>query len=280
MSDLEQALDQMLSGNIENMQLQLVLDRMFEDWDAKKANDRFGLHASGVLAPDQGRDRFCYRQQVLNKYFKPTPQKMPVRALRIFLEGWYVHTKWQRLFRDAGVAIEIEKTHVDPVWNLYHTPDAIINVLGQEWVVEIKSMKEKVFLERTRLGPPSNGVNQCQLYMYLTKRTKGFVLAENKNTQDFAVWVVEYDPHHVQPYIDRLDTLMKLFDVYERTGRLPKRTCISEDDIRAKNCPLKDACFATDTHRPTLLRELEEVRKQEIAAQQNSSPMHEDNDAA
>jgi len=225
-----------------DMLIKQKLDQLFVDWNNKKGA-RGGLHASSILAPEKGNNQFCYREQVLNMFFKPVVPALSPRLLQIFLHGWSLHEKWQSLFVECGVAVQVETTRKSSTWDLYHTPDAIIEILGRKYVVEIKSMSTFQFVKLNT--PPANAIRQVQLYMHLTGIPDGIVLVEDKNNQDFKVWEVEYDPEFVAPFLSRLDNIQKLLKIYKKDQRLPRRllSCESIESGRAKNCPLRDACF-------------------------------------
>lgn len=224
------------------------LEQMFVEWNQKKGS-RDGLHASSILAPESGSNQFCYREQVLGVNYRKVEPVLSPRLLGIFLHGWYVHKKWQDLFVECGVAIQVETTRKSPLWDLYHTPDAIIEILHRKWIVEIKSMNTNAF--RNLKGPPQNAIRQAQLYMHLTGIPDSIILVEDKNTEEFKVWAVDYDPIVVQPFIERLYYIQQLLKVHASDGRLPRRldACKDISSPRARNCPLREACFAPKADR-------------------------------
>lgn len=244
---IEQQMRVILKGDKERLLIMREFDSFFIKWDESKP-ERFGLHASSALAPFKGVGQLCYREQVFSKYYQPKKIIPSVVALRKFLEGWYVHLKWQRLFRIAKVDEEIEVTHYEPKYELYYTPDGIIRLLGKKWVVEIKSMNLNSFEEvRRKDSPPENAVNQAQLYMHLTGIPQAIILCECKDDQFFLVWKITYDPAYIQPYLDRLDTVVKLYRVHEEQNRLPKRLSYCETNPsapRARSCPYHAVCFS------------------------------------
>src|SRR5260221_181777 len=238
------SIDDMLAGKPDNILIEKEFNTFFQLWDKKKA-ERFGLHASTSLQPFKGVSQYCHREQTLNKYYVATGSTVGIEALRRFYEGWYVHAKWQDLFRLCGVAVEIEKTRIDPRYELYYTPDAIIDILNKRWVVEIKSMNDNVFTKQLELNvPPANALDQAHLYMWLCNLQHAIVLIENKNNQNFKAWAVDYDPVYVQPFINRLDKQMVLNRIHEEDGRLAKRIepCQNASSSRARNCPMRKVC--------------------------------------
>ena len=93
------------SMNPRNLSIESKLNALF-DTDRQNREDRVGMHGSGVIASE---NEFCHRQQVLSFFFKGNEPEIPDNLKRIFLEGWYIHTKWQTLFKQAGIAVGIEQ---------------------------------------------------------------------------------------------------------------------------------------------------------------------------
>jgi len=261
----DQLLNAMLSGDMFSMKLQKVLNQMFVDDAKQKAqNDpREGLHASSILAPFTGVTRLCFREHVLNKFYLPIHDLLAPDTLRTFLVGWYLHLMWQRLFKQSGYAVEVEKTRIDEKWGVYHTPDVIArfpHLSGNHlYIIEIKTMNARSFEKAVELSDPrrshEGAFKQAQLYMYLTNVPEAVILLHNKNTSEFVTFTIQLDKVFIQPYIDRLDILVQLYERYAQERRLPKRVCEHSDTPRAKRCPMRDVCWvANDAERQTCLR--------------------------
>jgi len=91
-------------------------------------------------------------------------------------------------------------------------------------------------------------VPQLNLYMHLLGLTeppnnKGIILVEDKNTQDFMLWVHTYDPEMVKKPIGKAASVQLYTAIYKQTNGLPARICNTRNDARAKRCPFRDACF-------------------------------------
>jgi len=230
-------------SQIANEAIQVTFNKLFQQWNVEKQKDRVGLHASGIIEPDE---TFCFREHVLRHYYKPIiVYGSWTRLLRIFLEGWYIHKKWQYLFTMAGISQAVEKTHKSKFWNFTFTPDAIITVLNKKVVVEIKSHTMIGFDKL--VSPPVGAVRQAQIYMNFAGIPWGIILVENKNNQEFKVWLIEYDFEMVKPFLERLIYLKKLILVFEQDGRLPRKLdrCDFEGNKnpRAKSCEMCQVCF-------------------------------------
>ena len=186
-----------------------------------------------------GDKEFCLRAQVLSLIYKQLQgSQISVGLRRIFEEGNAVHEKWQRLFIRAGYgkAKNMDFTRICDEYILSYTPDIdclIPDFFEGRMIGEIKSVNTFQFQKMTK--HPS-AWKQCQWYMHLCIKslkeqgkwngldyTKGFVLNEDKNTQDFKVEVYSYDPHLVAPYVDRAESIMyyynRVFEEHKMVGR-------------------------------------------------------------
>jgi len=204
-------------------------------------HERAGLHASALIV---GEKDFCFREQVLSLYYKQIQgRQIMVKLKRIFEEGNSIHEKWQRLFIRGELADknDCDRTRYLEDICLSYTPDicpALIN--GKEYVVEIKSVNTYQFKNMTE--HPS-GMKQLQFYMYLTGMKRGFVLAEDKNTQDFKIFAYDFNKDVVLPFIERIEAIKTYKKELEKNKKMPARICGSSNCKRAESCAMKDACF-------------------------------------
>ncbi len=223
-----------------------------------ESQERVGLHASAMLVGDKD---FCLRAQVLSLIYKQLQGgQIQVGLKRIFEEGNAIHEKWQRLFIRAGygTATDMDFTRICDEYMLSYTPDIdckIDEFFDGRMIGEIKSVNTFQFQRMTK--HPS-AWKQCQWYMHLCIKklkekgkwngkdyTKGFVLNEDKNTQDFKIEVYEYDPRLIAPYADRAESIMyhynRVFDEHKMVAR-PK-DANSPTCKRCKECFMRDACW-------------------------------------
>jgi len=113
----------------------------------QKQGDRYGLHASAMLASDA---EFCYREQILSLFYKQLQSENTALGLkRIFEAGTSIGEKWQRLFIRGGLGepLDMDRSHFVEKYDLSYTPDAIIEIGGKKYVVEIKS--QNTFIWKT-----------------------------------------------------------------------------------------------------------------------------------
>lgn len=215
--------------------LELLLKREGE------RQERYGLHASAMLV---GEKEFCLREQVLSLFFKQNQgENIQAGLKRIFAEGDSIHQKWQRLFirGKIGSYKNMDRPRFNKKYDLSFTPDAQIDILQCEDVpVEIKSMNTYAFKHAT--GHPS-GEKQLNFYCVFLQKPWGILLLEDKNTQEFKVFIIEKSVKKARPYLDRLVIIQDAKNEFLESGTLPAKKCKSCDEKKAMQCNMRDACW-------------------------------------
>ena len=222
-----------------------------------ESQERVGLHASAMLVGDK---EFCLRAQVLSLIYKQSQgEQTPVGLMRIFKQGDAIHEKWQRLFirGDYGTARDMDRTRMCNEYMLSYTPDLDVKIpefFEGRMIGEIKSVNTYQF---QRMVKHPSAWKQCQWYMHLCIQkakkigtwngkdyTKGFVLSEDKNTQDFKLEVYDYDSSLVAPFVERAESIMYYHDrVYEQHKMVARpKDATSFDCKRCKDCYMREAC--------------------------------------
>ena len=207
--------------------------------------ERAGLHASALIAGDKD---FCIRQQVLSLIYKQLQgEQLNVGLMRIFEQGNAIHEKWQRLFIRAGYskASELDVTQFNDAYKISFTPDIICSIpefYEGKMIGEIKSVNTYQFQKMSR--HPS-AWKQCQWYMFLTGIHRGFVLSEDKNTQDFKIEVYDYDPSIVAPFIDRAEAIKYYYNKLMKQHKMVQRPddAKKSDCKRCKDCAMRLSCW-------------------------------------
>ena len=205
--------------------------------------ERKGLHCSAIIVSDK---KFCIRQQVLSLFYKQRQgEQTSVGLKRIFSEGDAIHEKWQRLFIRGNYVkpLDCDYTLFDKEYDLTYTPDLNhVMIDGIEYVGEIKSVNTYAFKKQTQ---HVSGRKQLQMYMWLTGIHNGFVLCEDKNTQDIKVYPYKFDISEIKPYIARLEQIQYHKSVFVEKRKMVKRheKCTSSNCDMAESCPMRDACY-------------------------------------
>lgn len=235
---IKDAIKNKSKGNFEKMIIERKLNKLFLMDNKHDIEERRGLHASSVVGP---KSSFCYREQVLSLIYKMNNDKndLPIRLLKIFRAGNDIHEKWQGMFEEANIDIGIEERRYSKKYDFYMTPDAIIKVNGKAYVVEIKSQNTFAFKKQD----DHKGRIQLNLYMHFLGIPRGFVLVEDKNNQEFKVYMHEYNPQMVKKHIKRLVKTHKYKSLLLKRGKMVKGICKNKNTKRAKKCGMRDACF-------------------------------------
>lgn len=244
----------------EAAQLEKILNRMFYlDKDVEKetafvhqvmtrgleSTERVGLHASAIIVGDK---KFCLRQQVLSLLYRQLQgEQVSVGLRRIFEEGNAIHEKWQRMFLRAGYSEveDLDKTQFNDQYRISYTPDIICRIsefYDGPMIGEIKSVNTFQFSKMVKHPSASK---QLQWYMHLTGIHKGFVLCEDKNTQEIRLEVYEYSQEAVEPFVGRCKAVRegyrRVFKEKRMVGRPVDAT--EESCKRCKECPMRVACW-------------------------------------
>lgn len=209
---------------------------------------RAGLHASAVIDTD---GHFCYREQVLSLVYEMSQGKdLPVGALKIFAAGSSIHEKWQNMFAKCSnnisgfKLVKTEARSFSKKYNLFFTPDAIVEINGTKYIVEIKSMNTFSYKHAAiSTNPHPHARHQIQLYMHLTGIHNGLILIEDKNAQEFEVFPIKYDYRECIPYLNRLQEINKQYKDLIENGIEPEGICNKETCKRAQECNMREACF-------------------------------------
>lgn len=75
--------------------------------------------------------------------------------------------------------------------------------------------------------------------------TKGFVLNEDKNTQEIKLEVYEYDLELNEPFIQRCNEIKTAYNKVHNEGKMVRRPtdATSAESKRCHACPMRDACW-------------------------------------
>ena len=153
---------------------------------------------------------------------------------------------------------DLDVTKFNKQWRVSYTPDIeclIPQYFDGKMIGELKSVNTFQFKKMNK--HPSAG-KQLQWYMALSiarekqagtwngvDYTKGFVLNEDKNTQEFKLEVYEYEPDRVEPFIQRCKDTKAGYKRVHSAGKMVARPedAKSSDCKRCHDCPMRDACW-------------------------------------
>ena len=243
-----------INGSVEAVAIKNRLEKLF--YEDRKDEDRYGLHASAIIASDE---EFCYRAQLLSLFYKQNQgEQLPLKQLKVFSQGNAMHEKWYKLFRKAGIDVAIERTLWLPKYDLSFTIDALLNLFNEEYVCDIKSQNSFSF--KKQKGHP-HGEKQVNFYLWAlsqytgVEHTKGFVLVDSKDDQEIKVVMVHRDDEKNVEYIERLTELQDMKKVFLKEHQAPPRKCSNSSCKQASKCFMRDACWNIGKGRIKLTKE-------------------------
>jgi CRISPR-associated protein Cas4 len=166
----------------------------------------------------------------LKKYPK---KEIDARVMRIFEHGNHTHMRIMSVLYSLGLVTASEIT-IPENQMIHGRADAIINVKGQLYVLEIKSINSTKFRKDE---PDIDHVKQLQLYMFFFNIKKGIILYENKDTQDLKEFILDYDEGLVK----------KLFADFNQLKEKVEKNVVPEipediEDWRCEYCPYIESC--------------------------------------
>ena len=204
----------------------MVLKEKIEDFYISKQKDRDREH---FYITDAGK---CPRAIYFN--FKKVPKKaMDARVLRILESGDYTHLRIISSLFALGL---VKATEIDiPNKEIVHgRADAIINIDGEPFVVEIKSMNSAAFFRLN--APEPDHFKQIQMYLHYFNIKRGILIYENKNTQEIKEFSVEYDENAAKNVLEKLHILKAQI----QNDIIPDVDGIEE--WRCSYCPYAEEC--------------------------------------
>jgi CRISPR/Cas system-associated exonuclease Cas4 (RecB family) len=187
-------------------------------------------------------------------------EKTDATGIAIMSNGTEGHTRLEQVFEDAGIleAKEVEIKLQDPPIRGYI--DLIVNFQNERVIGEIKTTRSEAFEWRVATGKPKeNNLLQLLIYMRAQNCQHGFLLYENKNTQEFLIIPVEMTPENIEFMETSLDWLRKVRTAWE-DGEVPNRPYMKRNQICQK-CPVQLTCWADDAPEATIKIEAMKVPK-------------------
>lgn len=156
--------------------------------------------------------------------------------------GVDAHTRIQKVMREAGILKdeEVELRIEDPP--IFGYIDVIISWEGEDVIGEIKTTRQEAFIFRQNtMKPTTNHLLQILVYMRAKGVDKGFVMYENKNTQEFLILPVNMNKRNTAILNNALDWLREVRANWE-AGQLPTRSW-TQKNKNCKGCPVFDECW-------------------------------------
>lgn len=170
--------------------------------------------------------------------------------------GTEAHERIQGLFETSGILVEAERK-VDTIGNEDGLPpilgfvDLVINWQGEQAVGEIKTTSQESYVSKKAKSTGAGyHLLQVLIYMKVLGLNKGFLLYENKNTQNLLIVPVTWNVLNTKLVDDAFAWMNKVYnnwktevDSEDEISLLPKRPARSENSVLCKSCPFKTHCW-------------------------------------
>jgi len=169
--------------------------------------------------------------------FKEAPQKeLEPNVLRIFERGDYIHEKIRRVLFSKGL-IQASEVEIPPEEIISGRADAIVNINGQLYVLDIKSVDGRKF-QTIKDEPLIENVCQLQLYLHFFKIEKGILLYESKDSSELKEFVIPYNKEMVEKLLKGIENLFEKVENDIIPARLPDYPY----NKRCKYCRFREIC--------------------------------------
>jgi CRISPR/Cas system-associated exonuclease Cas4 (RecB family) len=157
--------------------------------------------------------------------------------------GSYAHERIQKTMKEMGIVKEIEleiKSDDPPIRGFV---DVVVDWYGKDVPGEIKTANDSSFNFRTTSGKPSpSHYVQFLIYLKVLKAEEGFLMYENKNTQEVLIIPVSANSKtkkDVAYLFEWMKDTRKAFD----DGVLPEKPWTRSNAKICKTCPVRGDCF-------------------------------------
>lgn len=183
-------------------------------------------------------------------------EDMDAMSIANMAYGTEAHARIQKVFADTGILVEEEK-NVNTIGDENFPPingfvDLIINWQGEEAVGEIKTTSSESYVSKKAKSQPAGyHLLQVLIYMKVLGLNKGFLLYENKNTQQLLIIPVTWNVANKKLVEDTFDWMNKVYKNWQ-DGNKPTRPFKSERSVVCKTCPFRKHCWEDEDGTATL----------------------------
>ena len=163
-------------------------------------------------------------------------------AIANMLNGTYSHERIQKLLEGNSVLQEIEREMKNEDPPIRGFADLIVNWEGKEIIGEIKTTRDEVFSVKQASNRPSGShLIQVLIYMKINESDTGFVMYENKNTQEVCVIPISMNETNEKLVNDVFEWMREVYSFYSES-KLPSRG-YTKSTYQCKGCPVKSTCW-------------------------------------
>ena len=158
--------------------------------------------------------------------------------------GSAIHEVVQNDYEDAFDNARIEKKTFNESPPIFGFIDAIVNIEGEDVVIDIKTVNDNGYNMREQsLSPAPAHKLQVLLYMHMEKAEHGGLHYINKSSGDELFFPIRMNDA-AKKYVD--EVLNWLDKVYEaKDGPLPKRP-FEKNSFQCRYCPVSKVCWSDE----------------------------------
>jgi CRISPR/Cas system-associated exonuclease Cas4 (RecB family) len=170
-------------------------------------------------------------------------EKFDATAIANMLNGTYAHDRIQKIIEETGTLKEMEREILSDDPPIRGFADVVLDWNDTEIIGEIKTTKEEQFIHRqSSMKPSPNHLLQILTYMKVEGASEGFLLYENKNTQEICVIPISMNERHTKIIDDTFDWMREVYSMYV-DNIIPARG-FAKTSYACANCPVKKHCWA------------------------------------
>lgn len=156
--------------------------------------------------------------------------------------GTEAHERIQKLFEKTGDLVEAERKVISEDPPIFGFADLVIKWQGQEVVGEIKTTTQESFVSKSAKNTGAGyHLLQVLIYMKVLGLEKGFLLYENKNTQQLLLLPVTWNKDNTKLINDTFEWMREVYD-NAKNGELPNRP-YTQKSPACKACPFFTHCW-------------------------------------
>lgn len=174
--------------------------------------------------------------------FKETTDALGVANMS---NGTLAHERIQEVFEKSGILLEkeIEVQMSDPPIRGF--VDLKVNLDDQVLVGEIKTTRQEAFaIRQSSMKPSPNHLLQLLIYMRALSLDLGFLMYENKNTNEFVIIPVEMSKTNSNFLDNALEWMRRVHAAYKE-DTIPARV-FTKKSLSCKQCPVFETCWSNE----------------------------------
>lgn len=229
-------------GNLDALNLANLLEKTYLEDSNKSGFKTKKSFAPSGLGYGSGRCPRYWFMAFSGVEFNDTADAL---AMANMSNGTFSHDRIQQLFEKSGVLKEAERRVSNENPPILGFADLIVEFDGAEAVGEFKTIKTEGYegIKNTLRGLPYHMV-QILIYMHVLDLPDGFLIYENKNTNEFLVIPIEMNERN-REYVNYIFQWMtETYGAFE-AGTMPTRP-FNKSSKECKYCPIKEACWSED----------------------------------